>query len=211
MKVHFWPFTLENIKHIKHKVQLQLSLVLQVSPGITRVSTMHPKVEIFHLKPQMWTLWWCKIKSQGITNIIRICCLGTINLCTKWLAYPSDSCWAISVWTIQHSHLLSYTAGVANKKKEERKTNNVNKQMSKVPCQCFVTDTAVMSENSLWGYFSESPWINSSLSLGFPFIVSVHFYRKKAWESLEPLADRWFWWVFPEHTKAHIWHLSFYQ
>lgn len=41
-------------------------------------------------------------KSQGITKVIRIQPLGTMNVCINFYVNPFNSCWDISVWTKLH-------------------------------------------------------------------------------------------------------------
>lgn len=49
------------------------------------------------------TTSWCpKWKGWGITKVIRINWLGTLDVCTKFHCNPSKRCRDISVWTKQH-------------------------------------------------------------------------------------------------------------
>lgn len=45
------------------------------------------------------TCWRSNRESQMITKVIVSHHLGTMNVCTKSCASPSNSCWDISVWT----------------------------------------------------------------------------------------------------------------
>lgn len=64
---------------------------------------IHPVVvETFRLKVQMWTFWWCKMKSQGIPKVIRLHHLGTMNDCAKFSLFQSEPKWWTDILVQMH-------------------------------------------------------------------------------------------------------------
>lgn len=100
----FWKKTfsktswLQGIAPIPPRARLDYFVVKAGKISLKSMAIDPEVAQRFHWKSPMWTSWWRSRESQGITKVVMMYPLGTMNVWTTSHVNLSKSCWDILIW-----------------------------------------------------------------------------------------------------------------